>query len=554
MQQSSERPLGTRALLILLAVFAVLWFGTLDYRKLIKPDEGRYAEIPREMVASGDWLTPRLNDIKYFEKPALQYWATATAFTLFGEHQWTSRLWSAFCGFFGVLVSFFAARRLWGDAAGLYATCVLGSSLMWVFIGHGNTLDMGVSFFLSSAVFGFVLAQRDDATPRETRNYMWLAWLALGLAVLSKGLIGLVLPAATLVGYTLWQRDFALWRKLHLVSGLALLLAVTAPWFIAVSLANPEFARFFFIHEHFERFLTKVHGRDKAIWYFIPILLIGMLPWLATFFLMLRQVYRPEPQRRFQPRRFLLLWCVVVFGFFSVSSSKLFGYILPLFPALAALIGVHLAELVRHDARDLRWHALPVIILGAVGLAFAPDAVVLSSPEVPRELYAEYVPWLRGASALLLTGALSAFAFAWFARARAAIVSLAFGGMLFTQLALLGHDSLAPANSAYQIVERIRAQVPPGVPFFSVNTYDQTLPFYLKRTVTMVAYKDELGFGIEHEPQKFIPDLAGFEQAWRAAPQAWALLDAPTYQQLVTTGLPMQLVAQDTRRIIVRKP
>jgi len=554
MAEPAERPLGTHALLILLAVFSVLWFSTLEYRKLIKPDEGRYAEIPREMVASGDWLTPRLNDIKYFEKPALQYWATATAFTLFGEHQWTARLWSALCGFFGILVTFFAVRRLWGVDAGLYAACVLGSSLMWVFIGHGNNLDMGVSFFLSTAVFGFVLAQRDEATPRETRNYMWLGWLALGLAVLSKGLIGLVLPAATLIGYSLWQRDFAVWRRLHPVSGLALLLAVTAPWFIAVSLANPEFARFFFIHEHFERFLTKAHGRYQPIWYFIPILLIGVLPWLVSLILMLRQAFRHEPQSRFQPHRFLLLWCLVVFGFFSVSSSKLFPYILPLFPALAALVGVHFAELGRRDARDLRWHALPVIILGAAGLAFAPHVVLWSDPEVPRQLYVDYVPWLQAASGLLLASAVSAFAFAWFARARAGIISLAVGGMLFTQLVLLGHDSLAPANSAYQIVERIRHQVKADVPFFSVNTYDQTLPFYLKRSVTMVAYKDELGFGIEQEPHKFIPDLAGFEQAWRAAPQAWALIEPDTYRQLLANGLPMRIAAQDTRRIIVSKP
>jgi len=554
MEEAAERRLGTRALLLLLALFTVLWFGMLDHRKLIMPDEGRYAEIPREMVASGDWLTPRLNDIKYFEKPALQYWATATAFTLFGEHHWTARLWSALCGFFGVLATYFAVRRLWGADAALYSACALGGSLLWVMIGHVNTLDMGVSFFLSSAVFGFVLAQRDEATPRENRNYMWLAWLSLALAVLSKGLIGLVLPAATLVAYTLWQRDFALWRRLHMISGLSLLLAVTAPWFIAVSLANPEFARFFFIHEHFERFLTKAHGRYQPIWYFIPILLIGMLPWLVSLFLMLRQAGRHQPENRFQPRRFLLLWCLVVFGFFSASSSKLASYILPLFPALAALIGSYFAELGRHNARDLCWHALPVIVLAAAGLGFAPHAVLLSSPEVPRALYAEYVPWLLTASGLLLLSALAAFAFAWFARARASFVSLAIGGLLFSHLILLGHDSLAPANSAYRIIAAVASQVPPGAPFFSVNTYDQTLPFYLKRSVTLVAYKDELGFGIEQEPHKFIPDLAGFEQAWRAAPQAWALIEPDTYRQLVASGLPMRLAAQDSRRIIVSKP
>src|SRR5665647_3297371 len=104
----SEPFLTTGRLLILLTIFTIVWFGMLDHRRLINPDEGRYAEIPREMVSTGDWLTPRLNGIKYFEKPALQYWATATAFTAFGEHHWTARLWPALTGFLGVLATAYA--------------------------------------------------------------------------------------------------------------------------------------------------------------------------------------------------------------------------------------------------------------------------------------------------------------------------------------------------------------------------------------------------------------------------------------------------------------
>lgn len=555
-----QRPLAPTLLLLLLACLAALWFGTLHQRKLINPDEGRYAEIPREMVVSGDWLTPRLNDIKYFEKPALQYWATATAYTLFGQHEWTARLWSALCGFLGILATAATVRRLWGKDAALYAASVLSSSLLWVMIGHVNTLDMGVSFFLSAAIFCFVLAQRDEARarnmPRETRNWMWLGWLALALAILSKGLIGMALPAATLVVYSLWQRDFALWRRLHLLSGLALLLIVTAPWFIAVSLANPEFAHFFFIHEHFERFLTKTHGRYQPMWYFIPILIAGMLPWLVGMVAMVGSAVRGDPGRRFQPRRFLLVWCVVVFGFFSVSDSKLASYILPLFPALAALIGVYLAELAQRSPRALAWHAAPFVVLGVVALYFAPEATRFSSERVPASLYANYIPWLRAAAIALLVGSSLTVILTRITvpRPRAGILSLAAGGLLCSLLILLGHDSLSPANSAAHIAARIRDQVKPETPFFSVNTYDQSLQFYLKRTTTMVFYKDELGFGIEHEPKKFIGDQPAFERAWNAAPDAWALLDPDTWQRFEKEGIPMRVVDRDTRRVIVRKP
>jgi 4-amino-4-deoxy-L-arabinose transferase-like glycosyltransferase len=538
------------ALAALLALFALTWFGPLDYRKLVKPDEGRYAEIPREMVATGDWTTPRLNGIKYFEKPALQYWTTAVAYEVFGESEWTSRLWCALTGFLGVLATAFAARRLWGAAAGFNAGCVLGGSLLYVLMGHINTLDMGVSFFLASAIFAFVLAQRDESRPIERRNWMWGAYALLGLAVLSKGLIGLVLPGATLVGYTLWQRDWGLWKKLHLVSGLAILLAITVPWFVAVSLANPEFARFFFIHEHFERFLTKVHGRYQPMWYFIPVLLGGVLPWLVGFFAMLRRAPAQDAMH-FQPRRFLLVWIVVVFAFFSKSDSKLVSYIVPLFPAVAALIGWHLARL---DPRALRWHALPWIPLGIVGMALAPRVVAFSSPEVPLALYQAYVPWLVAASGCLAAGAAAAFVFAARRQAAPAVACLAAAGLLFAQLGLNGHDSLSPANSAYHVARQIAGEVSGDAPFFTVNTYDQTLPFYLKRTMTMVTYKDELEFGIAQEPQKFIPDMAGFEQAWVAAPKAFALLSPDDYQRLLAKGLPMRLLAADTRRIIIAKP
>src|SRR5258706_1733329 len=181
---------------ILLAVFAAGWFCNLGYRHLIKPDEGRYAEIPREMVASGDWLTPRLNGYKYFEKPALQYWITAAAFTAFGPHEWAARLWPALTGFLGVLLVFLAGKRLFSPPAGLWGAAVAASSAIYASIGHLLTLDMALCVFMSASVFAFAVAQRDPAGEAERRRWMLLAWAAAALAVLSKGLVGIVLPLA----------------------------------------------------------------------------------------------------------------------------------------------------------------------------------------------------------------------------------------------------------------------------------------------------------------------------------------------------------------------
>ena len=540
---------ATRTLLVLLA-FAAVWFSNLEYRKLVNPDEGRYAEIPREMVASGDWTTPRLNDIKYFEKPALQYWATATAYTLFGEHQWTARLWSALTGFLGVLMVYFTGRRLFGATAGWYAALVLGSSLLYVLIGHVNTLDMGVSFFLSAAVCAFLLAQHDGADARARGRWMLAAWAALALALLSKGLIGLVLPGTALCLYVLIERDWRLVGRLHLVAGGVLLLALSLPWFVAVSRANPEFFHFFFIHEHFERFLTKQHGRYQPPYYFIPVLLAGMLPWTITLFDACARAWKREPEKQFQTQRFLLLWSAVVFVFFSVSDSKLVSYILPIFPALALLIGLRLTRL---GARALAWQTLPAALAGLALLALLPGIERYASREVPVEMFRDYADWLIAAALVQIAGAAGCAWLAWRGRAPAALALLAGAGLVFAQLALSGHESLSRANSAYHIVQKIKQELKPGMPFYSVDTYDQSLQFYLKRTTTMVAYKDELGFGIAQEPGKFIPDLALFEKTWNAEREALALMSPKTYDSLRAQGLPMRLVARDTRRVIVSR-
>ncbi len=536
--------------LVLLVAFTAVWFSNLEYRKLVNPDEGRYAEVPREMVASGDWITPRLNDIKYFEKPALQYWATAAAYSLFGEHQWTARLWSALTGFLGVLMVFFTGRRLFGADAGWYAALVLGSSLLWVLVGHVNTLDMGVSFLLSAAVCAFLLAQHDAAKERARSRWMLAAWAALALALLSKGLIGLVLPGAALFLYILIERDWRLPGRLRLVAGITLLLALALPWFVAVSLANPEFFRFFFIHEHFERFLTKQHGRYEPPYYFIPVLLAGMLPWTLTLIDALARAWKRDPQQRFQVRRFLFLWAAVVFVFFSASSSKLLPYILPMFPALALLIGARLTQL---GARALAWQALPAALAGIVVLALVPGIERYASREVEVEMFRDYADWLIAAGLLQIAGAAACARLAWRGRAAAALVVLAFAGLVFAQLVLSGHESLSRAKSAYHIVQEIKPELKPGMPFYSVDTYDQSLQFYLRRITTMVAYKDELGFGIEQEPEKFIPELAQFERNWNAGREALALMSPATYATLRAQGLPMRVVARDTRRIIVAR-
>lgn len=536
--------------LLLTLLMAAVWFGNLEYRKLVRPDEGRYAEIAREMATSGDWVTPRLNDIKYFEKPALQYWVTAGAYHLFGEHHWTARLWSALTGFLGIVFTAYAATRLFGREAGLLSAAVLGSSLLYTLIAHMNSLDMGMTFFMGGALMSFLLAQQDAASARANRLWMHVAWAALAFSVLSKGLMGIVLPGAVIVLYTLIERDFGLWKRLHLFSGIALFMAIAAPWFIAVSIANPEFFHFFFIHEHFERFLTKTHGRYEPWWWFIPILAAGILPWFIPLVDSLIRAWKVEPaaQQRFKPKRFLLIWAVFIFVFFSLSGSKLASYILPIFPALALLIGDHLSRI---DGRRLFWQILPVAFLAAAGLILAPNTVRFADNELARGQYALFANWLLAASAIWLVGTVAALLLSYRDKVRGAIIVLACTSLIAAQVLLTGHDSLSATRSDFAIAEQIKPHLRPGAPFYSLEGYDQTLTFYLKRTVTLVAYQDEMAFGIAQEPHKWLPDIESFKQAWIRQPYALAIMPHATYQQLSQKGLPMRVIARSVDKTAV---
>ena len=540
-------------ILLLLMIYSLIWFGTLNYRHLIPSDEGRYAEMAREMLVTGDWVTPRYNGYKYFEKPPLQVWATAAIFQVFGIGDWQARLWTALTGFLTILAIGFTGTRIYNARAGWLAAVVLASSPMWVISGHFNSLDMGLSAFLVAALCSLLLAQTSH-NKSSCRNWMWACWVFMALATLSKGVIGAAIPAMVFVAYSISTWDWKIWTRLRLFSGTIVFLLITAPWFILVAQRNPEFLEFFFIHEHLQRFTQDAHSRTGPIYYFVLLLLIGIIPWVLQIPGALVQAWQ-ERRREFSSGWLLVCWFVVIFAFFSMSRSKLPGYIIPIFPALALLIGHRLDRLLGYsNSLGMPWklQTLGFTLLGCIGFFFLTEIGKQARPD-EIEAYAQYTYWVIAALIALI--GFSLFAIVQSKRnGLQSIVSFACGFFLCAMIAGTGHETLGRAVSGIDLVNRVKASIPEKVNFYSVRLLDHTVPFYLGRTMIMVESPDELEFGVNQEPNLWLPTLDAFISRWKEDQTAYAIMVPEQYVALQGLNLPMQEVDRDSRRVIVKHP
>jgi 4-amino-4-deoxy-L-arabinose transferase-like glycosyltransferase len=539
-RQPALRRLGWLAWLIL----AAGWFSTLQVRALLDPDEGRYAEIPREMLASGDWITPRFDGLKYFEKPPLQYWATAAAYAGFGVSEWSSRLWSVGLAFACLPLVYAWVACFYGAGSALAALLALAVSPFFAVVGHLNLLDGAFTFWLTAALLAFTVAQSAPPASVPERRWMLAAWALAALAVLSKGIVVGVLAGGALMLYTLIERDAAPWRRLHPAAGVALFLGVAAPWFVAVSLRNPSFPQFFFVHEHFTRFLTTVHQRFEPWWYFLPLLLLAVLPWLPG---LLRACRRAWPQAgtgaaRFRPLRFLLLYAALTLVFFSASGSKLAPYILPLLPVLAAVTGAgNPAPLAL--ARTAAWVGAALVLLVAGGLLIYSARVNSFVPQA-----AWY--WAFGAVAAVLAAA--ALAAARRVSVQPAVLASALGAMLAWQGLLCEYALIPPARSARELVSAVRPFIGAYTPLYSVGQYRETVSPYLGRTLQLAGYEGELQFGLREEPQRRMT-LEQFASRWSAADQGVAFFDPQLWDSWRRRGFPGRVIAADNYTVAVSR-
>jgi 4-amino-4-deoxy-L-arabinose transferase-like glycosyltransferase len=531
--ESLNQPDGRwiRDFLLLLILFGFLFLSGLGSAPLIDPDEGRYAEIPREMLEKTDFVTPTLNYVKYFEKPPLLYWLNAGSMQLFGENETAARLPAALSGLFTVFLTYAVGRGLFDRKTALLSAMILGTCAGFVIQSRIILTDMLLTLCLSGALFSFLLATRRQDS--RQRLFFRLFFICCGLAVLAKGLIGIVLPGGIIFWYLLLGKRWDILKHVPWFSGLLLFIIVTVPWFVLVSLKNPEFLHFFFIREHFQRFTSTIHQRSQPFWFFFPILLLIMFPW--SFFLpgSLRKAWQQRRTSK-DATLFLLLWPLVILLFFSFSSSKLIPYILPVFPPLALLTARRLTD--NWHIRNKPEHSLAqktlitLLLLSGIILAVIPllswlPPLLHASGQTGRE----FARMLTGPSPtitlqqtippalLLISSGLLLF---WSLRIRSTammvILLCCFGILLELMLswgfARYGADrlssrSLARAAIKFSGADTLLAQSGPR----------QGMSFYTKKRLVTVGNADELTFGsTQGNHQSWFQGQEQFLTLWRS--------------------------------------
>jgi 4-amino-4-deoxy-L-arabinose transferase-like glycosyltransferase len=488
---AANRPLRL-AIYALLA--AILYLPGLGRPALWEPDEGRYAEIAREMVLSGDYVTPRDDFELYFEKPPLVYWSEAASIKIFGVNEFAIRLPAALFSIGQVVVTAALADALFGAALGFFAALALALSPLFFGFARFATLDPALAFFLTAALGAFYFAARDDSFSQPpARRWMLICAAMLALGTLAKGPVALFLGGAIALTWLALERRLREIAQMPLAWCALIYAAIVVPWFVLMEARNPGFLNFFFIHEHLQRYTTSnEHGWGP--WFFIPIVVGGMWPWIffvpPGWFAMRGAGFENNPATSARSAaNFLATWFVVIFVFFSIPYSKLGSYILPALPPLAIFAGFGLAHTLAPDATHRRPLLTVVTIANLVLAAGLFVFFKLAPPSVNPALRLDAL--LIGV--VLATGAIAIYSLSRTAsRIPYAVGALAIAMLATVPLAARVREDASPISTYRRLANAVQPYLADDCTLASYRHYVQSLPFYTQSRETRVEYWGEL--------------------------------------------------------------
>jgi len=476
----------------------VLFFVGLGRLPLIEPDEGRNAEVAREMLVTGDLITPHYDGFAYLDKPAVFFWMVAASFWAAGVNEFAARLPSALMALATLFLVWFLARRMFGATAGIRAGIIFATTPLVIAFSRIVIFDMTLTFLVSLAMTSFWLACESEFR-RPAFDVLFFA--AIGVAAITKGPVGFLLPLLSVLAFAGVTGRFGEIKRFRWGIGLLVFLAVALPWFLAASRANPDFPRYAFWDESLRRFATGNAKRGGNVLYYVPIYLVGFLPW--SFFLLYAGIQNAKQVRLLREKRlrceaFLISWVALIFVFFTISRSKLPGYFLPAVIPLSILMArVWEDAETREEPRPfwLRAGFVTVAILGVL-VALSPQAfrfaaVVAAatrkmSPGVlalarPALLASGVIVMALGIIGRNLTARKAGPKFAWLALALAALtVPLPLVRWLPTIAAY------ADGSSSRRLGEAIGKLPEKDLPVYAYFCFRTGMPFYLRRNVNLV--------------------------------------------------------------------
>jgi len=545
---------------------------------LAEPDEPRYAEIAREMIALHDWVTPHLNYVKYFEKPPLVYWLTAINFELFGMSEFVARLWPALFGLSGIALVYVLGRSMYGVWTGYAAAALLATTPFYFGLSQILTLDMPLTALMTVglAAFWFAYDSHRALHPVERRGggfplppgegegnsapsctmrrqgLLLVLYVATALGVLTKGPVAAVLIGGIIVLFLILQPDIGTLRGLLSPLGIVAFLAIALPWFVLVSRRNPEFLDFFVVDQHLKRFLAP-YEHQQGLWFFFPIVWGGILPWSVFV------VFAPGMLRRFGARLvrrqlsaatlFCFVWSGVVFAFFSLSGSKLATYVLPVFCPLAILAARFFEKVLEEKQHCILFRGcVALLVFAAVtALGGAVAGAVLDQPEVAMIIPRAYA----GACVIAVTA--GAVLILLRRRSHQAGLAVLVLGMLALEILTISGRSVAAHYRRLGVTIREQARAQDLVILY--NHYVQGVPFYARRRAVVVGGHGELDFGSHQGDQSayFWERDGRLLQAWRSPRHVFLVINRLELEPLLPRlqPAPRQIAAQGKKVLIV---
>jgi 4-amino-4-deoxy-L-arabinose transferase-like glycosyltransferase len=494
---------------------AVVWlalFFRLGTLPLLQPDEGRNAEVAREMKESGAWLSPSYNGIAYLDKPAFYFKAVALSLAAFGDNETAARLPSAMFGLALLALTYSFCRRIHGTRCAIMAVIVIATMPLYVVNSRTVIFDIALAFFVSAAIFAGYRAEACEGKSR--RNWYLLGALAAGLATLVKGPVGFLIPGLVLLVFHRVEGRRGVWKRLLAPLNLLVFFGVTLPWFIGLSRQHPDFPYYGLIEESFHRFTTVKFHRAQPF-YFYALIVAGMfLPWS---FVLPEAGWVALKNRLFKSPadRLCLVWAVVVVIFFSLSKSKMPGYILSATVACGILLARFFERAMANpDGKALRMIGRAAITLAILCLAAAGAGIYFSTHlkplagplGIPPGDAEELSHHLISAIILLLAFAGLGLLARYRRDASLAFISFALFPLLLLATNLSAIGLVFNAKSARQLAQQFPA-LPPQTELACLECYPCGLPFYLGRTATLITVdgreftSNYILFRLKNDPQ-----------------------------------------------------